>query len=646
MRPAPFLAVGLLVALLAPRAWAGAGDAAGFDRQVQQLHALELSWDTEAEGLAILQQLRAQLPPADAARERMLAAIECGIRYYNDPQAGLKHADDWLARARAASDQVALVHLLLCRGGYAERVVGKQEGLSMAEAALVEARRLEDPMLIGSALRARGGTLSMMGEQARALMDYLEADRRFRAARLDRQVEDNLFSLAMSYRRMGDFQQALTYLGQYEVAATRRGLDYERALASIQVGYVHFEAGDQPKALRSFERAIYLAEKIDDRNLAASARVGVAAALNRMGRSAEALPQLDAAQRQFAIDQDRFFTSMINMQRGIALAQLGRPSQAMPLFDDAEQELVRDDNLRFLSLLYPARSLAWEALGDARRALQDERRSAVVHARLDRTSRNQQVDLMRHQFDASRRERENQRLRSEQEVQTVKLAALERVRRWQLLALVAGAALVTLLLLLGWRQVRTSRRLARMAMTDELTGLANRRKVLQFGETAITRARADGAPLTVLTFDVDYFKRINDSLGHEAGDHALRAIATACTGGLRDRDILGRTGGEEFLVVLPGTPLSGGLLVAERLREAVAALDLSAVAEGLRPSISIGVAELAARDRDLRDLVSRADQALYQAKANGRNRVESASGAHPVGMPERSEGTGAPVPMT
>lgn len=646
MRPAHLFVAGFMATLLASQAWAGVGDAAAFDRQVHQLNALELTWDTEADGLAILQQLRDRLPPDDAPRERMLAAMECGLRYYNDPRAGLKHADRWLAQTRAANDQVALIHLLLCRSSYVERVVGKQEGLSMAEAALAEARRLEDPMLIGAALRTRGGALSMMGDQARALIDYLEADRHFRAARLERLAEDNLFSLAMSYRRMGDFRQALTYLGQYEAAATRRGLDYERALAAIQVGYVHFEASDQHKALRSFERAIYLAEKIDDKSLAASARVGVAAALNRMGRSAEALPQLDAAQRQFELDADRYFTSMINMQRGIALAQLGRPAQAMPLFDAAEQELVRDDNLRFLSLLYPARSLAWEALGDPRRALQDERRSSVVHARLDSATRNQQVDLMRHQFDAARRERENQRLRSEQDLQTVKLASLERVRRWQLLALVAGGALVALLLLLAWRQVRTSRRLARMAMTDELTGLPNRRRVLAFGETAITRARADGAALTVLTFDVDYFKRINDSYGHEAGDHALRAIAAACTGGLRERDLLGRTGGEEFLVVLPGTPLTGGLLVAERLREAVASLDLSDVVEGLRPSISIGVAELTARDRDLRDLVSRADLALYQAKANGRNRVEVADAASAPAPFGQDDGAKATVPLT
>lgn len=643
MRMIFLCAAGLTLALLSPPAMAGSAEA--FDRQVEQLDSLELSWDTEVEALAILEKLRGNLPKGDAARERTFAAVECGLRFYNDPPAGLRHADAWLARARAANDPVALIHLLLCRGGYVERVAGKQEGLAMAEEAVAQARRLGRESLLGTALQARGGSLSMLGEQARALMDYLEADRHFRAAGRERQSEANLFPLAMSYRRIGDFRQALSYLHQYDAVAARRGLNYERALSAIQIGYVHYEARDQEQALEAFQRARTLAQRIKDPNLEASARVGVAASLNRLGRAAEALQHLDAAERQFASDNDRYFTSLIRMLRGMALVQLGRPAAAVPLLDAAERELVADDNQRLLSLLYPARAEAWEGQGDMRRALQDERRSARAHERVHVASRNQQVDLMRHQFDASRREQENQRLRADQQMQGVKLAALERVRRWQLVALLAGGALVGLLGLLAWRQVRTSRRLARMAMTDELTGLPNRRRVLHAAETAISRARADGMPLTVLTFDVDFFKRINDTYGHEAGDESLRAIAHACAAGLREPDVLGRTGGEEFLVVLPGTPLGGGLLVAERLRDAVASLRLSGVAHEVRPSISIGVAELTPRDRDLRDLVSRADQALYEAKAKGRNRVEPSSGPHPTVTPVRDDGP-VPAPLT
>lgn len=164
--------------------------------------------------------------------------------------------------------------------------------------------------------------------------------------------------------------------------------------------------------------------------------------------------------------------------------------------------------------------------------------------------------------------------------------------------------------------------LRRWATTDALTGMANRRHFLEACEHEMQRAMRYGRPLTVAIFDVDLFKRINDSLGHAAGDDVLRAIAQVTAETLRETDLVGRLGGEEFGLLLPETELSGGTDLAERLREAVASHPV-AVAGGqtVRVTVSIGVATLADDDVSVDGLFARADAALYRAKDAGRDRI-------------------------
>lgn len=167
-------------------------------------------------------------------------------------------------------------------------------------------------------------------------------------------------------------------------------------------------------------------------------------------------------------------------------------------------------------------------------------------------------------------------------------------------------------------EVRLRDRLQKMARTDEMTGLYNRRHLdLRFAEE-LSRARDDGLPLAVMIFDVDHFKRFNDEHGHDAGDRVLKAVGRVVSETLRRYDVLGRYGGEEFVAVLPGLRGKDAALVAERLRADVEAMDVG----GLRVTISIGIActELIPTE-DPDALLAVADAALYRAKHAGRNRV-------------------------
>jgi diguanylate cyclase (GGDEF)-like protein len=165
-----------------------------------------------------------------------------------------------------------------------------------------------------------------------------------------------------------------------------------------------------------------------------------------------------------------------------------------------------------------------------------------------------------------------------------------------------------------------------LSVTDSLTGLANRRRLMARLEEEVARARRYKTPLSVVMIDIDHFKAVNDLHGHAMGDEVLRNIGAMLKAGVRTTDLAARYGGEELTLVLPHTDIPAAMLVAENLRERFADLEHQLDGITLKRTVSMGVA---ARDGQgdmpsAEDLLKHADEALYRAKQNGRNRVEVA----------------------
>ena len=194
-------------------------------------------------------------------------------------------------------------------------------------------------------------------------------------------------------------------------------------------------------------------------------------------------------------------------------------------------------------------------------------------------------------------------------------------------------------LLVNMAKERAELRQRQNSLVDPLTGVANRRAFFERGEELLRRAQADGRSAVLLMFDLDRFKSINDTFGHQAGDKVLSRFCDVARAELRPGDLFGRFGGEEFACLMTGTSLRDAAAIADRIRAAFGSdADRDRIGRQWTVTVSVGVAMSNEADRRLDQLFTAADRALYRAKAKGRNCVETARAPlHVVARPALGE---------
>jgi diguanylate cyclase (GGDEF)-like protein len=595
--------------------------AKAFDALLRRLDygdLLEVSTARQREALTELEKL---LPPGDAHRRRLLDSEHCLLDFQDAMKDGYAYADAHLREAMEAKDVEATARFHYCRGSFEESLNAPQVALADYDHGIQLARVANDDPLLASGLQLRGGVYSLLGVHGKALADLLEAQHIFLQNELSEAAEQTFLAIGIAYRRLGELDKAREFLNQ-SIEHQRRVGDRESLFISlVQRGYTEEESGHYEAALADQQRALAVANDTGDRYDIAAAQLALASALNALHRYAEALEALKSAEAGFSAVDNVADQGMVAFERGRALAGLEQHAKALENYARAEAAFDKSGNTRYQEMLHQAKAQSLEASGQPAAALEEFKRYLKLHDEVQRQRADQHAQMLREQFDSDRAKLENAHLRAEQALKDKQVENLQRVRRWQQAAMGLLAALIGLLALLVVRQLARLRNWKRMASLDPLTGVANRRGVEQFAARAIRRARVGRETLAVLAIDVDEFKRINDTLGHAAGDKVLHIIARTCQESLREGDFLGRIGGEEFLVLLPRSSGAHAIDIAERLRRRVGELSFAEIDPSLRVTISIGVAELTAHDASFADLERRADAALYRAKAEGRNRV-------------------------
>jgi diguanylate cyclase (GGDEF)-like protein len=431
-------------------------------------------------------------------------------------------------------------------------------------------------------------------------------------------------ALSKVMRELGDYRQALAL--NSEVLEWNAAHDETLTLSVTRYlrGIILHEMQEYDAALLAFLNARALSVTIGDEQGIAFADMRICDLMLDLGDTRNARTRCNDALRIFAasgtvdvVKQTRSYLAEIDLAEGYA-------GRALTALNEILANGAVDMPPREVTPLYKLRAEANAARGNTVAAYADLDEYMRRYTNTMETRRIRQVAALHARFEIDREIDRNAAL--QRELSQSKLRQDELQRR-TLMAITAGSLAVALLtaLLIGARSHR--RQLAALANLDSLTGLPNRRHTAQRVQDALDRSARAGEALTIALIDLDHFKTINDRCGHASGDQVLKDFARLARETLRAGDTFGRWGGEEFLLAMPGATLDVALSVVERLRTVAQTIRIPNGPDGMKVSLSAGLAVNESQVQSLEALVARADIALYRAKHDGRNivRIDAAS---------------------
>lgn len=427
--------------------------------------------------------------------------------------------------------------------------------------------------------------------------------------------------LSVVMRSMGDYSQALA-LNQEKIDwDTEHHATQALSVSRFMRGQILNLMGDYDGAIGEFEKAGRFSASLGDQQ-------GIASVDQRICEAHIELGQLAAAQRECSIALRIFSESRATdslketqvLQARIFLG-FGHPDLALATMNQVLDHHGADVAPRIVGSMYEWRARANAALNNYKDAYADLQQYVARYTAANNAERIRQAGALRARFETDREIERNSSLQRELENSQEKSSRQAQQLRWNTVVAVAGVWIIALLVyfLVANRSYRMQ--LVQLASQDALTGLPNRRRTLELAIAALELAKMTGKPLTLALIDMDHFKEINDRCGHAAGDHVLQEFARAGREALRDTDILGRWGGEEFLLLMPETPIELAVASLERLRTLVFGIRLPSTGSDLRVSLSAGLASYDETVKSLEDLIARADAALYRAKNDGRDLI-------------------------
>ncbi|MCK6429701.1 MAG: diguanylate cyclase [Burkholderiaceae bacterium] len=539
-------------------------------------------------------------------------------REHTTARALLAHAAALLPRAKRGGLRAGM---LSCEGEIEEAVGENAKALAAYERAVSVAEAEGDEEMLANAAYLRGWLRGVLGDYALGLIDLRRAMALYERLALPEHARTAVNGIATVYNRMGDYAQAQHYYEQTLKAQLAAGTQREAIVTLYNIGRTRENLRQWDGARNDFATALEMSRRLGYARGEAYALRGLASVDNAQGNARLALQRLEEAQRLHARLPDARLRAQIELQRGIALRLLKRYGESVAALNNALAVFRGADSLAELSATHAALADTYAEMGDWRAAYDHQRRLKEGADRLHARQIDQRVASLKVEFDTAAKDKENALLLREKAATEAALEQQRRAGRLQAVVIALAALLASLLAILALRHRRTSRQMRALAMTDELTGLSNRRHLL----TQLTGMtdKAGAPPCALLIADLDHFKPINDAYGHLIGDEVLKAVAVALKGAVREPVLLGRLGGEEFLVVLPGSDLDAARHAGERIREAVAAIDARRWFKHRTLTISVGVTVAQPGVDTVSGALKRADEALYAAKAAGRNCVRT-----------------------
>ncbi len=565
----------------------------------------------------------ADLTPVQLAQKHYCSALAMSMLTY--PSRASEHIESALSYVSEHSQPWLYYQVQLLNSEVADMAGESGRALELVNPILTWSINQNDKKTEMLALRNRGVAKISLGDYLGALQDlnlaYSIAAQDSDAAR----VEVGSF-LAMVYEYRDEFELAIPYFQQ--AVNFHRGNDnaIHLSVALYGLGYAYSKLGNYSLAKETLFESLREAESVEDEQGVAYAKKELAFINIQQNNFALAEKQLHEADAS-AVKSDNPYLVM-GISRNLAALYLAKGDiaaaekaneQAQALVDMTDMPVDYLELQKQRAALFAARGY-YKAGYDTILQVLDEKLAMM------REQSAGQLLQIRAQYELETKERENQLLL---DINSEAEAELETQKSHNVLLLLLLGTVAIICVLLAYiiiRNQEVQRKLQQMADLDGLTGVPNRRRTMELITNQLNLARRHGFPLSVGIIDLDNFKSINDNFGHPTGDKVLEAFGLVLTQNMRATDIIGRIGGEEFIVALPHTNTDKAFSVIDQLR--LKTQKVPALVDDFRFSVSFscGLCD-ATKMKDLSELMARADGALYAAKQAGRDRIFLASNA-------------------
>lgn len=457
-----------------------------------------------------------------------------------------------------------------------------QETIPLLELALDYSLEANDPYLISETYNVFGILYSFLNDNQSAIMYFKKA---VEVMERHPALVSNIYfyaNLADSYRMNKEYEKSLELIDKASEMAVKEGDIPLQAFAHQVRARVYTNTEEYRKAITELEQAKQLQEQAGEQLFGYELHIDFAYAYLKLGEIDDAESHLDeaivSAEKVAALDD--FYLKRL---RSEISAARGDYQSAYKLLQESYKTYRKtfNDNLTYVS------------------------------------------NLSREQLDQERLSFENKLLEKENQINT---KYVQKYKKYSVILVVLIALLLILLIISFWLLMKyrnAARKNEEMALTDNLTNLPNRRQMFRKLDHEHQKSDAGKSVYSLIIFDIDHFKTINDRFGHRIGDKVINRLAALTRQTLRDHDTIGRISGEEFLVILPNTRVDDAKQIAERLNEQFADADFDDLDEAIHLTASFGVTEYMPEDENLDMVINRADRLLYKAKNQGRNRVVS-----------------------
>jgi diguanylate cyclase (GGDEF)-like protein len=431
-------------------------------------------------------------------------------------------------------------------------------------------------------------------------------------------------NLSTVLRGMGDYAQALTLNQEAIDWDSKQNAPLSLSVDRFLRGRILLLMGKYQDAIDEFNESGRLSAQFDDKQGVAYVDARVCESYIQLSQLNRARAACNSALKTFTAtkywDQAKDTQALLSR---IDLAQ-GNPEKALATLNEVLDHQGTDLMPTRVAELYEWRARTNAALRNYRDAYLDLSEYLARYTTINDADRSRNAAALRARFETDREIERNASLKRELAVSQERTQRQAQQLRWNAIIVVTGVLVIAIMVYFLITTYRYRQQLVRLASTDGLTGLPNRRCTAELANAALRAAGEAGEPLAIAIIDMDHFKIINDRCGHATGDYVLKGFAHIGRNALRPNDVLGRWGGEEFLLIMPGATLEVSLATLERLRTLTFGINLPPSAAGMRVSLSAGVAIYDRVVRSLDELIARADSALYAAKNEGRDLVRVA----------------------